>query len=458
MKNMPPVVSLALMPWTLAFALGSCTPAPSALAPEPHADEAADPTLPPDVIEVPAATRRGLGLGFVPVERRRVEATLRVPGALEADPAGRREYRMAFEGRVELVVSQYEAVGAGTLLFRLQTPAWPELLHEILEGEQALETAAARIRVAEARLDEARTKLELVRGRAAARAEAGLRDAELEAEAAGLEAELPRLAAELGLARTERANAETTRAHALHRAATTSGIPEEELERPVRTPTGGELAFFRTLEWIEVRAAIPGVVERVEATDGGWVEAGGLVLSTLEPQRVRFRGRALQDDLSRLAGVAHGLLVPRSSSPADGLEARVALGLEAHPLERTITVLATPEGVADWTRPGVACLLEVVTDASAGAVLAIPRGAIVGDGLRRVFFRRSPSDPDRALRVEADLGIDDGRWVEVRSGLGPGDEVVLEGALELQLAIERRGGSAAGEGHVHADGTVHGDH
>ena len=86
------------------------------------------------------------------------------------------------------------------------------------------------------------------------------------------------------------------------------------------------------------------------------------------------------------------------------------------------------------------------------AELAIPRSCIIRDGLRDVFFRRDPRDPDRVQRIEADLGTSDGRWVVVHSGVKEGDEIVLEGAYELKLASSA---SSTKGGHFHADGTFH---
>ncbi len=37
------------------------------------------------------------------------------------------------------------------------------------------------------------------------------------------------------------------------------------------------------------------------------------------------------------------------------------------------------------------------------------------------------------------LGVDDGRWVEIKSDIGPNDEVVLDGAYELKLATAASG-------------------
>ena len=102
-------------------------------------------------------------------------------------------------------------------------------------------------------------------------------------------------------------------------------------------------------------------------------------------------------------------------------------------------------------------VLQLVTASTGGPVLAIPRSAVVKDGIIHVFFKRDPMDPNKAIRVEADLGLDDGRWVEVKSDLGPNDEVVLQGAYELKLASAQSGTSQKG-GHFHADGAYHEKH
>jgi hypothetical protein len=100
----------------------------------------------------------------------------------------------------------------------------------------------------------------------------------------------------------------------------------------------------------------------------------------------------------------------------------------------------------------VSAFLEIETAATDAHELAVPLSAVLQDGLQRVLFRRDPKDPDTVIRIEGDLGLDDGRWIEVKSGLMDGDEVVLEGAYELMLASS---GQAPKGGHFHADGTFH---
>ena len=54
------------------------------------------------------------------------------------------------------------------------------------------------------------------------------------------------------------------------------------------------------------------------------------------------------------------------------------------------------------------------------------------------------------------MGVGDGRWVEINSGISLSDQIVLDGAYELKLASQQSGTSQKG-GHFHADGTFHGD-
>jgi len=444
------------------LALACLLPLLAACPAEPPASDGAveaEPEAPTDHVDVPPQVQRNLGLRFAAVEVRELARTVRVPGAFELLPRARREYRMSLPGRIELLVDQYEEVRAGQLLYRYQSPAWPELQHEIVTGEQQIATGESQLALANARLEEGRAKLALHHERIELLAQANVRRAELELEAAELEAELPRLAAEQELARTTLANARRTREHALHRAATAAQTSEQELEREIEH-AGVRLPAYRALDWIEVHADADGIVERLEVTDGAFAESPDTVLTTVDLRQLRFRALALQADLQEFVEQDVARIVPPRAPGqgyAAGVGARLGLGLEAHPEERTLTLLAEPDELASWMRPGVSAFLEVVVESTGTPALVIPSAAVVRDGLSHVFFRRSPSDPHRALRVEADLGQDDGRWVVVNSGLTRNDQVVVEGAYELNMALGRRGSAPSGT-HVHADGTTHSNH
>lgn len=437
----------------LSIALAGCS---SESASADASDQQAEPEAVSNRIDIPSTVRSNLGITFASVERRRVESTIRVPGSFEILPLARREYRMTLPGQVDLMVDQYQRVEPGDVLFRFRSPQWPELQHEIIVGEQQIDAARAGIEVARARIEEAEQRLAIVRSRLGSLSEADLRNADLEAQAAEIDASLPRLRAELVQAETSLSNAERTREHALHRASTVSSLSEQILSS-MTMHDGVEIPAYRTIDWVEVRATDAGVVDALAVTDGAFADAPSLVLSTLDPSKLRFRAAALQADLVRIGDVTEARIVPPTTPgiPAsDAVDASVTIGIEAHPTARTLTLLAEPKRNLAWFRPGVSAFLEIITDSSGGPALVIPQAAVVKDGLNHVFFRRDPSDPNKAIRVEADLGVSDGRWIAINSGLSLNDEVVLAGAYELRLATQQSGTLQKG-GHFHADGTYH---
>jgi HlyD family secretion protein len=212
---------------------------------------------------------------------------------------------------------------------------------------------------------------------------------------------------------------------------------------------------WAALDAITITAASAGVVTGEVAADGAWLPAQTPVLGVLDPRAVRFEGDGLHGDLPRLRDGQEARIVAADPGQGGELAARLVLAPEGDPLRRTLTLVARPEaaaGLPAWARPGLGASLEITTAGGAGDELAIPVAATIRDGIDTVFFRRDRTHPDRVLRVVADLGANDGRWVAVLSGLKEGDEVVLDGIYQVMLAQRR---DATPVGHVHADGTWH---
>lgn len=415
----------------LALALASCDSGDDAGS---GMDEHAKPIT--NRIDIPPTVRNNLGITFAKVERREVAATLRVPGAFELKPLARHEYRLMAPARVRLEVDELQSVEVGDLLYRFQSTQWLEM--------------QSRIELTEAAYKQASLKLETLERRLESLKQAGFKNAALEAQAAGLATDVTRHQAELS-------NALITASNLLNAyRSKKDALEPEALLKPVDIKAT-QVPFYRSIDWIEARAIEAGVVQSLAVTDGGYVEATTLVLTTVDPTQVRFRALGLQSDLQQFQQAKVARIVPHQGNHNDlneSVPATLRIGLDEHPSERALTLVADPEETPAWARPGVSAFLEVVTQSTEGMALAIPRSAVVKDGIQHVFFKRDPMDPNKAVRVEADLGIDDGRWVEIKSGIGPNDEVVFEGAYELKLASSQSGISQKG-GHFHADGTFH---
>jgi hypothetical protein len=212
---------------------------------------------------------------------------------------------------------------------------------------------------------------------------------------------------------------------------------------------------------VTVCATAPGVVELMGVTPGGSVEEGGAVLTLVQPEQVRFRARALQSDLARLRDGLPARLTPPSGGAVEGqlaageaMTGALSIGLAADPDERTIDLIVSPTRILPWARAGVTASLEVTLEGGSEE-LAIPLAAVVRDnasGGGPIIFRRDPANPDKVIRMDADLGVNDGRWIVVNSGVKEGDEIIVGGNYQLMLASS---GAAPKGGHFHPDGTFH---
>lgn len=444
-----------------------------------------------NIVDVPESVRRNLGITFAKVESRTVADSLRVPGRFELQPQARREYRTMLAGRVELLVKQFDPVSTGTPLYRLASPEWRELQQNLNQSIAAIRQIEAKVVATPALLAAHRNHEGILRegvtlweSRLAQVEKTAASGAVSVAELTGIKNTLATKRAELAevlekeaelQAQSATARAEHDAAHARFRlllstASTLVGINDQELSAPFPLddhfhtdanldthdePTTTQPApRWREINEIDVKATMPGIVASTDLTNGAWASAGDLVLSTVEPDRLRFRARAMQSDLGRLRdGLPARIVPPKGGSIGmqDTIDAALKVGLLADPEERTVELIAIPSRNTTWARAGVSAHLEVVT-ANSPPELAIPLSCVIQDGLEKVIFRRDPKDPDHVIRIPADLGLNDGRWVVVNSGVMEGDEVVLDGVYQLMIATS---GTVQKGGHFHADGSFH---
>ncbi len=430
-------------------------------------------------IAIPHSVRANLGISFVTVERRQIEQTLRAPGRFEYLPTARREYRTPVPGRVELLVQQFDRVEAGTSLYRIDSPAWRDVQQDIVEAEATLRRLEAKhatfdplwaaherhetslhetVRVWEERVEQLQSLREAGGGRINEMAEARSSLATTRAELANVQEKKATLEAERAQTIAELDAANSRKNFLLDSAAAIVGLQHDSLIEIVRTDHGEEPRWM-AINTIEIYAAEAGVVESLGLTNGSWADEKSTVLSIVRPDQLRFRASALQSDLGALSDGLPAHIVPptptatgRAVRLQETMSGRLAIGLAGDPNDRTLELFVVPTELKSWARPGVTAQLEIVTDEAAQAELAVPLAAVQRDGLHPVIFRRNPDNPDEAIRIEADLGMDDGRWVALLSGVRDGDEVVLDGAFQLMLATS---GTIQKGGHFHPDGTFH---
>lgn len=433
-----------------------------------HGDANEKQEAPTNRIAAPALVRANLGIQFAPVQRRRVAATLRLPGQFESLPQGRQEYRTPVAGRVQVKVAPMQQVAEGDVLYELDAPEWratqrrmqdlvtnqgvtsarleamtPLLIahesHEksLLEAQSVLRK---RIEQLEATQREVGGQAEQTTSARLSLAQVNAQLAEAAEKHANLRATLAELRAELGAAQ-QRMSFELDAASAI------TGRKREEL-----LETEGGEPRWRSMNAIAVRARTAGVADRLPAANGAWVEASDLLAQVVDLKQMRFVAHGLQSDLPKLHDGLVARVVPVGTANGASANGSLRIGIAADAHQRSIELYVELPTPPSWARPEVAAFAEIETKGGANEELAIPSRAVLQDGLQKVLFRRAKDDPDVVIRMEADLGVDDGRFVEILSGLADGDEIVVDGAYELVLATS---GSQQKGGHFHADGTFH---
>lgn len=399
-----------------------------------------DATPPTNRINIPPSVQKNLGITFARIERRPVRSTSRFAGQFELKPDAIQEYGMLVPGHIRLEVRHLDSVVTGQTLFQIQSPEWFELLSQIDLSRAGVEHARARLEAAQSRLNALEKNI--------------YTPADLRAQSVELTADL----------RHAEARLETDLQKACRLLNAVNGP-----DSPAHTPQslmesinveGLSNSYYKSLEWIPVKALKDGLIDTIHVTSGSYLDASTPVVRCIDPEGIRFKAVGLQDDLDIIQNSNHAFIVrPQSDSTQlnEKAEAEIVLGYGSRQETGTVDIYATVIERCPWARPGLRAFLEVWTDNSGGPVLAVPRSAIIRDGLDSVFFKKDPANPSQVIRTEADMGAQDGRWVELKSGVGPNDEVVLNGAYELKLASEQNGLSQKG-GHFHADGSYHGDH
>lgn len=390
--------------------------------------------------------RQNLGITFAKVESRAVTRTLRVPGRFELIPTAERQYRAPASGTVELLVQQYQAVSAGTPLYRLDSPRWREVQRDLADAEAAVKLARANVDSIEPLLaahenhhGEIQKAVDLWTTRVAAleglQSAGGARGDEVAQAKAALASARSDLAetlekeAELLVRRSSTAaelEAAAARLDFLHEtAATLVGATASEL----RSPAAGEAgpARWRTIKAIEVRALAPGIVERVDVVSGGVVEPHASILSTVQPDQVRFRAVGLQSDLPRLKDgqpaqvVAAQATASPGSTAVDGRFAgTLALAPTADPERRTIELILAPAA-------GAPAPIDVTVNPAAGSTLKVVAvrfwiGAQDAKGSVKAKAEfENPKEPDRwHVHVEIPDPMPAGGklWVEIEDDKG----------------------------------------
>lgn len=178
-----------------------------------------------------------------------------------------------------------------------------------------------------------------------------------------------------------------------------------------------------------IRAPFSGVVVRVLVTSGRTVHAGEDAMLVAPENGLAVRAGFEPEDALRLQAGMAIRMAPVFKAHGESSADAVLAGLHrmVNPRTQLVEALIRPKRIPAWMVAGTKVRVSVVIRSAPGA-LRVPRQALVHrDGKAGVFVVEDGTARWRRIRV----GIENERWVEVRSGLDAGAVVVTTGRTSL---------------------------
>jgi len=199
---------------------------------------------------------------------------------------------------------------------------------------------------------------------------------------------------------------------------------------------------------IALRSPVDGAVVEVSARPGAFVRDGDRVFRVASPARrwldvrlpERFAGSIAESSGAWLEGDDDSAIVLDEASGARVVQTEAAV----HPVTRTVGVTIDYPTESGPHLIGARLPAHVFV-AAAQSRLSLPRSAVIEDGGRDVVYVQTGGET--FARRPVTLGMTDGDYVEVLSGVSSGERVVSRAAYSVRLAAA--GGAEIGHGHAH---------
>jgi cobalt-zinc-cadmium efflux system membrane fusion protein len=330
-----------------------------------------------------------MGLRLAPVEKQLVEEIVEVDGAVDLPPDGRAFASSQVAGKIQrILVDRGQTVSQGEVIAEVASIQLQQVQLELLRAHvdaELLEDALARYR----KLDQSQV-ISLTQ----------LQETESRLSAAILRRD------------NARRNLETM------------GLSRQQLESLVRDK--------QLVELLPIRAPVDGVIVQFDKALGQAIGAEEPLFEVHALSTVWVRAYLSQSDVAKIAigTPARVRLVAYPDVLIEGKVVRNASMFEQD--NRTLSVWVELEQTPPSVASNMLCRVTFTLRQSA-AVLAVPRAAIVRQGTRGfVFVRRADGALDRRA---VQTGRADDRYVEITTGLKPGEMIAVAGAAELQTAF-----------------------
>jgi cobalt-zinc-cadmium efflux system membrane fusion protein len=193
-----------------------------------------------------------------------------------------------------------------------------------------------------------------------------------------------------------------------------------------------------------VRAPMTGTIVESHAVSGANIRAGDMLFRIVDTESVYVSANVPEAELVRLRQVTGAELQTPNSPATKPLGRQISVGRMIDPQSRTVPVLYEMNNSDRQLVVGQAVQIRLFTSPNTKAP-AIRESAIVDDAGRPVVFVQLSGEA--FARRPVTLGNRQGEYVQVATGVQPGERVVTKGAYLIRLSS--MSSQIPAHGHVH---------
>lgn len=237
-------------------------------------------------------------------------------------------------------------------------------------------------------------------------------------------------------ARMERANADFERAETLfgQKAIAQKDFEERQMEKDIAEAAFQTLAANFKSEGIVFKAPFSGIIKNLPVSDGQFVEEGEALVTVTRNCKLLIEGQVSQSHFSQLKNVRSAQFKTPWQKDVHRIEdfngRLVSYGKMAGENGFHIPILFEVDNRGDLLA-GSYVDLYLLTQPVRNA-LVISKSALMQDYGQ--FYVYVQTDGESFEKREVQLGIDDGKQVQILSGLQEGEWVVTKGAYQIKMA------------------------
>lgn len=353
-------------------------------------------------LKLSSEEKTNIGLKTVTADLRPIENVIRVAGVVKSHPDREAQVSSRVSGKIASLSARVgDGVSKGQRLAEVQSAEIQKLQVELIQAEN-------KLTLAKAELDRIQR---LVESKIAAQKEL--------------------------IAAQNQHQAVVNEIEGLTQQLILLGLPESAVKKA---------RAEKTVSTFAILSPISGVVAERSVVLGETVEPSKVIFKILDASVVFVEGSAFEEALPQLK-IGQTVRIRLASYPGEVFSGRISrFSPTVDPQKRTVQLWAEVPNKGGKLKPNLFAEMDVVVGGGQ-ELLAIPLEALITtDGASFVFVEEKGS----FRRADVVLGARDDRFVEVKKGLLPGDQVVTDGKQQIytKSLMARQGGAALG-GHTH---------